>query len=124
MNVPLAAGFADPVHDAQRAFRAALDALARPGQVVDLGEAIAGLAIQPAMAHLLLALTDDDTSVWWQRNDAAAAQWLRFHTGATVAGQADHAAFAAQGRGIHRRAAGPFDLDRGRVCRALVGDLA
>lgn len=95
MNVPLAAGFVDPVHDAQRAFRAALDALARPGQVVDLGEAIAGLAIQPAMAHLLLALTDDDTGVWWQRNDPAAAQWLRFHTGATVAGQADHAAFAA-----------------------------
>ena len=95
MNAPLAAGFVDPVHDAQRAFRAALDALARPGRVVILGDAIAGLDIQPAMAHLLLALTDDDTRVWWQRNDPAVAQWLRFHTGASAAGRADQAAFAA-----------------------------
>jgi len=95
MNAPLAAGFADPVHDAQRAFRAALDALARPGQVLDLGDEIAGLDIRPAMAHLLLALTDDDTRVWWQWNDPAAAQWLRFHTGASATGQTDQAAFAA-----------------------------
>jgi alpha-D-ribose 1-methylphosphonate 5-triphosphate synthase subunit PhnH len=94
MNAPLAAGFVDPVHDAQRAFRAALDALARPGQVVTLGDPIAGLAIRPAMARLLLALTDDDTGVWWQRNDPAATQWLRFHTGADAADRPDQAAFA------------------------------
>jgi alpha-D-ribose 1-methylphosphonate 5-triphosphate synthase subunit PhnH len=94
LNAALAAGFADPVHEAQRAFRAALDALARPGRVVELGEAIAGLAIPPAMARLLLALTDDDTGVWWQRDDPAMARWLRFHTGAAVAARTDQAAFA------------------------------
>jgi alpha-D-ribose 1-methylphosphonate 5-triphosphate synthase subunit PhnH len=94
MNAPLTVGFADPVHDAQRAFRAVLDALARPGRAVHLGDRIDGLAIQAAMARLLLTLTDDDTAVWWQRSEPAAARWLRFHTGATVAAGPDQAAFA------------------------------
>ena len=88
-------GFADPVHDAQRAFRAALDALARPGRRVDLGQSIPGLALSAAMAHLLLALTDDGSAVWWQDGGAATAQWLRFHTGAGVAPTPQAAAFAS-----------------------------
>ncbi|MGL4241022.1 MAG: phosphonate C-P lyase system protein PhnH, partial [Beijerinckiaceae bacterium] len=32
----LASGFADPVFDSQRAFRAAMDALANPGKVLDV----------------------------------------------------------------------------------------
>ncbi len=101
----LSAGFADPVHDAQRAFRAVLNALSRPGISVAVGTSIAALALGPAMAHSLLALTDDDTAVWWQQSDAAstasaasaapaAARWLRFHTGATVASTPGQAAFA------------------------------
>jgi alpha-D-ribose 1-methylphosphonate 5-triphosphate synthase subunit PhnH len=89
----LSAGFADPVHDAQRAFRAALDALSRPGRPVDAGQPIAGLALGAAMAHVLLALTDDDTAVWWQ-DGGAAVQWLRFHTGAKAAPLPHEAAFA------------------------------
>jgi alpha-D-ribose 1-methylphosphonate 5-triphosphate synthase subunit PhnH len=91
----LSAGFADPVHDAQRAFRAALDALARPGKRVDVGHAIDGLPLGAAMAHLLLALTDDDTAVWWQDGAEAAVSWLRFHTGAKTAAAPNAAAFAA-----------------------------
>jgi alpha-D-ribose 1-methylphosphonate 5-triphosphate synthase subunit PhnH len=90
----LSAGFADPVHDAQRAFRAALAALARPGHVVDVGQAIGGLGLGAAMAHLLLALTDDDTPVWWQQAGAAHSQWLRFHTGAQLARTTGEAMFA------------------------------
>ena len=82
----LSAGFADAVHDAQRAFRAALDALARPGLPVAVGQPIAGLPLGAAMAHLLLALADDDTGVWWQDDGAAASGWLRFHCGAATAG--------------------------------------
>lgn len=88
------AGFADPVHDAQQAFRAALDALSQPGQRVTIGSPVAGLALGAAMAHLLLALTDDDTSVWWQDAGHQAAHWLRFHTGARVADAPQDAAFA------------------------------
>lgn len=98
MSRPMSAvpcpGFADPVHDAQRGFRAALDALARPGTVQAAGAPIAGLALGPAMAHVLLALTDEDTAVWWQRPDAQLVQWLRFHTGARVAAEAAAATFA------------------------------
>lgn len=91
---PLCTGFADPVHDAQAAFRSVLNALARPGQQFTLGHPVAGLTLGPAMAHLLLALTDDDTAVWWQQLDTAPAGWLRFHTGASAVSAPADAAFA------------------------------
>ena len=46
------------------------------------------------MAQLLLALTDDDTPVWWQQQDNVTAQWLRFHTGASITESPSGAAFA------------------------------
>jgi alpha-D-ribose 1-methylphosphonate 5-triphosphate synthase subunit PhnH len=92
----LSAGFADPVHEAQAAFRAVLEALSRPGQHMAIGRPVPGLGLGPAMAHLLLALTDDDTPVWWQQ-PGSAADWLRFHTGASVAAVPAHAAFAVIG---------------------------
>ena len=89
----ISTGFVDPVHDAQAAFRHVLDALARPGRRVALGADIKGLPIGPAMAALLLTLTDDDTAVWWQQGSSAST-WLRFHTGAAVAVTTGAAAFA------------------------------
>lgn len=89
-----AAGFSDPVHDAQKAFRQVLEALARPGRPFAMGVPIPGLALGPAMAHLLLALTDDDTPVWWQESNPASSGWLRFHTGASIASHPPEAAFA------------------------------
>jgi len=91
---PLCAGFTDPVHDAQRAFRRALDGLAHPGRPYVLGSAIAGLKLGPAMGHLLLALTDDDTPVWWQKNGSSECEWLRFHTGGRPAAHPGVASFA------------------------------
>lgn len=90
----LSAGFADPVHDAQTAFRRVLEALSRPGRRFALGSPVEGLALGAAMAHLLLALTDDDTPVWWQQDDGGASGWLRFHTGAGFAAMPEEAAFA------------------------------
>ena len=92
----LSAGFADPVHEAQAAFRAVLEALSRPGQRMAIGRPVPGSGLGPAMAHLLLALTDDDTPVWWQQ-PGGAADWLRFHTGASVAAAPAHAVFAVIG---------------------------
>ena len=90
----LQAGFADPVHDAQGVFRRVLDALSRPSRIFTLGAHAGASSMGSAMSQVLLTLTDDDTAVWWQRPDVAAAQWLRFHTGASVAQQPDSAAFA------------------------------
>lgn len=87
-------GFSDPVHDAQKAFRQVLEALARPGRRFATGIAIPGLSLGPAMAHLLLTLTDDDTTVWWQESNPASSDWLRFHTGASLAQSPMDAAFA------------------------------
>jgi alpha-D-ribose 1-methylphosphonate 5-triphosphate synthase subunit PhnH len=91
---PMSAGFSDTVHQSQQAFRSVLQALSRPGLPLTLGAAIEGVALQPAMAHVLLTLTDDDTPVWWQQPDEQAAQWLRFHTSAPVALMPDQGAFA------------------------------
>ncbi len=87
-------GFRDPVHDAQRSFRAALQALARPGLAQPLGEPIPDLPLGAAMARLLLALADEDTPVWWQQPHEPLQQWLRFHTGARAASAPQEAAFA------------------------------
>lgn len=93
-NSPLSAGFADPVHDSQGVFRQVLDALSRPGRVFNLGVHAGAGSLGPATAQVLLALTDDDTPVWWQQPDTATAQWLRFHTGAPIAENPAAAAFA------------------------------
>jgi alpha-D-ribose 1-methylphosphonate 5-triphosphate synthase subunit PhnH len=90
----LAAGLGDAVHESQEAFRAVMDALARPGQVRTIGAALPDVALGGAMARLLLSLTDDETPVWWHSADAALPQWLRFHTSAPVALTTATASFA------------------------------
>ncbi|MCB4824291.1 phosphonate C-P lyase system protein PhnH [Roseicella aerolata] len=97
MNAPLTPGFAEPVLDAQRCFRAVLEAMARPGRVQALPalpEAPAPLA--PAAAAVLLTLADADTPVWLDAGEAAAA-WLRFHAGCPIAASAAEATFALAG---------------------------
>lgn len=89
----LAAGLTDDVHDSQQAFREVLNALARPGQICSIGPALPGVALGGAMARLLLSLSDDETAVWWSCANPQLAQWLRFHTGATVAERPEAASF-------------------------------
>lgn len=90
----LAPGLPDGVHDSQQAFRAVLDALARPGQMRHIGPTLPGVALGGALARLLLSLSDDETPVWWQNVDSGLPQWLRFHTGASVALEPEAASFA------------------------------
>lgn len=95
----LKAGFAEPVRDAQRCFRAVLDATARPGRIVDLGnlrelpEPPAGLG--EAQAAILLALADIDTPVWLPPalRDAEAGHYLRFHCSCRLATKLADAVF-------------------------------
>ena len=88
-------GFAQPVFDSQAAFRAALQAMARPGtlQVLPAPEAHPPVLFS-ATASLLLALCDPDTPVWLAPNFAGAAAYLRFHTGCPVTAERSEADFA------------------------------
>jgi alpha-D-ribose 1-methylphosphonate 5-triphosphate synthase subunit PhnH len=93
MSAPLAAGFADPVLDAQRCFRAVLEAIARPGRVHRVpGPPESPAPLRAAAAAVLLTLADADTPVWLD-GGAAAEAWLRFHAGCRIAAAPADAAF-------------------------------
>ena len=90
-------GFADPTRDAQRAFRAVLDALAHPTRSFALaGPADPPAALGPGLAAVALTLLDEDCAVWLGgtlANDAEVGDWLAFHTGARRANAAAEADF-------------------------------
>jgi alpha-D-ribose 1-methylphosphonate 5-triphosphate synthase subunit PhnH len=91
-------GFADSVFDAQAVFKALMDAMARPGVVID----IRPLAAPPAPlsatgAAVALTLCDHDTPIWLDRTlqaSAAVRSYLAFHAGAPLADTPGDAAFA------------------------------
>jgi alpha-D-ribose 1-methylphosphonate 5-triphosphate synthase subunit PhnH len=94
----IGSGFADPVHSAQAAFRAVLEAMSRPGTVHAIGANVASSQpLSPAMAAIALTLCDQDTLVWLDaelRASQDVAAWLRFHCGAKIVDDASAASFA------------------------------
>ncbi|MFN3460112.1 MAG: phosphonate C-P lyase system protein PhnH [Oceanibaculum sp.] len=99
MTDTLLAGFGDTTLDSQRAFRAALDALSRPGRIVTMPDLLpdgAPAPLMPATAALALALFDYETPVWL--DEAADTQpvrdWLRFHSGCPLVADKAQARFA------------------------------
>jgi alpha-D-ribose 1-methylphosphonate 5-triphosphate synthase subunit PhnH len=93
----IGAAFADPVLQAQSTFRAVLDALARPGTVQPLGDAVAAPSpLFAGAAAVALTLCDHDTPVWLdaglRANDVA--EWLCFHCGCPIVENPRDAAFA------------------------------
>jgi alpha-D-ribose 1-methylphosphonate 5-triphosphate synthase subunit PhnH len=79
-------GFADPVRDSQAAFRAVLDAMARPGRIHTLAApAEPPPPLERATAAVLLTLADADTPLWFDPAAAAARDWASFHCGASFA---------------------------------------
>lgn len=76
-------GFADPVFDSQRVFRAILTALSEPGIVVNLGSLESPLPLQPALTACVLALADGDTPVWLDEasRQPGVPEYLQFHCG-------------------------------------------
>lgn len=91
----LSGGLTDAPRDAARAFRAALNALARPGRIETITGGQAPAPVSPAAATLLLTLCDPETPVHLApgHDGQAIRDWLAFHTGAPVTGP-DRAAFA------------------------------
>lgn len=93
-----APAFSDPVAGSQMVFRAVMNAMARPGSIQPLRAEIAPPApLSRGLAAVALALADFETPVWLDGELAAApkvAEFLRFHTGAPIAGSALRASFA------------------------------
>lgn len=90
MNALDRPGFADPVAEAQHCFRAVLDAMARPGTIVDIHGHEAGFLdppppLCPAAASVLLTLVDHETPLWVDPFAEAARGWIAFHAGAGFA---------------------------------------
>lgn len=94
-------GFESPVFGAQAAFRAVMDAMARPGTIADLGHTVSAPApLETAAAAFLAALADYDSPVWFEADDAqAAGAWVEFQTGAPVIANPEQAAFAVLSKG-------------------------
>lgn len=94
----LAAGFADPVLDAQAVFRATMTALSRPGIPLPIGATVTAPApLTPGLAALTLMLADPDTSLWLEPRIVSAPEvreWLAFQTGAPIVDAPSQADFA------------------------------
>ena len=90
-------GLDDPVADSQAIFRAVLDAMARPGRVVELPSPLdVPPPLADAAAAVCLALVDIETTLWL---DAAArttdvVEYVRFHCGASLVEAPEDADFA------------------------------
>ncbi len=97
-TIDLEGGLADPVLDAQRGFRALMDALANPGTVQALDLALTPPApITPELAAVALTMCDHDSPIWLDPSLAASAAvvaWLRFHAGAPLVADPAAAHFA------------------------------
>ena len=89
-------GFADVAFDSARVFRAIMQAMARPGLVMN---ARPPLAAPPPLlqttAAVALTLCDFQTPIWLASGlrSAEVEKYLRFHTGAHITGRIEEAQF-------------------------------
>ncbi|HZP39737.1 MAG TPA: phosphonate C-P lyase system protein PhnH [Methylomirabilota bacterium] len=91
------AGLEDPVRDSQRIFRGVLEAMSRPGRIVSVAEAGAGLGpIHAAARAVCLALVDLETPLWLDEaaRTPEVVELLRFHCGCPIVGEPGRACFA------------------------------
>lgn len=91
----LSGGFSNPAHDSARAFRACLEAMARPGRIQPITGATPPAPVSPAAGAILLTLVDATTPIFLaeSHDTEAVRKWIAFHCSAPVvaAGEADFA---------------------------------
>ena len=82
-------GFQSPAIDAAQAFRAAMNAIARPGRIETLKIARAPAPVSPAAAALLLTLCDRETPLFLAsgHDTDEIKAWVAFHIGAPIVGR-------------------------------------
>ncbi len=95
MNAILGGGFAQPSIQSAQAFRALLEAMARPGRIYSVDGAHPPAPISIAAGVALLTLTDSTTPLHLAgaADNEALRGWIGFHTGAPLVA-ADRAQFA------------------------------
>lgn len=91
-------GFAHPVRDGQKVFRAVLKALAGPTspQLIDV-DLQTPAPLGATTGAVILALCDDQTPIWLEpelRASEEVVAWIAFHTGAKVVEDVAEALFA------------------------------
>lgn len=91
----LSGGFASPATDSARAFRAAMEAMARPGTLRRIAGAAPPAPLSPAAGALVLTLCDATTPLHLAGplDAPPLREWVAFHTGAPPA-PPEQAAFA------------------------------
>lgn len=91
----LEGGFSDAPLEAARAFRAALEALARPGRIETVAGAAPPAPLSVAAGVILLTLADPTTPLYLASSHGTRdlRDWIAFHTGAPLVG-AEAAVFA------------------------------
>jgi len=92
-------GFTDPVIQAQKMFRLLLEAMSRPGTMVELPQpqqVLPPAPLYPATAAAALTLLDYETPLWLddQASCAEVTGYLRFHCGCPLVADRRRAAFA------------------------------
>ena len=87
----------DPAFASQAAFRALMEAFARPGEIGKIRGVNAPAPLAPASAALVQSLADYETPIWLDHTLAdvpAVAEWIRFQTGAPLVTDPVEAVFA------------------------------
>lgn len=84
----LTGGFPDAPVDAARAFRRAMNAMARPGRIETLAGATPPAPVSTAAGTLILTLCDAETPVCLMglHDSTMVRDWIAFHTGAPITG--------------------------------------
>lgn len=84
----LSGGFAEPAPQAARAFRACLEAMARPGRVQPITGATPPAPLSPAAGTVLLTLVDPTTPLYLApgHDTPEIRGWIAFHCGAPIVG--------------------------------------
>lgn len=86
MTLALSGGFADAPRDSARAFRALLQAMARPGRIERVSGATPPAPLSVAAAVALLVLADRTTALHLapSHDTEDLRAWIAFHTGAPL----------------------------------------
>ena len=95
MSLQLTGGFDRPAPQSARAFRALLEAMARPGRIESVEGAKPPAPLSVAAGTAILTLCDPQTPVYLagKADTAETRAWIAFHTGAPVTSAAE-ASFA------------------------------
>lgn len=88
-EVGLSGGFTQAPQQSARAFRAAMNAMARPGTIEQVAGAMPPAPLSVAAGVLALTLLDGETKVHLAgaHDCSAVRDWITFHTGAGFAGR-------------------------------------